>query len=122
MPSISSTLRKPVKPRMNGEPCPFEVFCTSTPGTSPSASGSVRDWYRPCTSAADSEYAIAGTSNARMGSRVAVTTIDSSSSTSLSLTGPGGWAASVVDAAASRRTAEAGATPFIFSSYYFQAR
>ncbi len=44
MPSISSTLRKPVKPRMNGEPCPFAVFCTSTPGISPSASGSVRDW------------------------------------------------------------------------------
>jgi hypothetical protein len=122
MPSISSTLRKPVKPRMNGEPCPLDVFCTSTPGTSPSASGSVRDWYRPRMSAADTEYAMAGTANARMGSRVAVTMIDSSSSMSSAPTGPFDSAARAVDPAASRQTAEVATTAFISFSRCLRAR
>jgi len=41
-PSTSSRFCRPVKPRMKGEPWPWAVFCTSTPGVNCNASGSVR--------------------------------------------------------------------------------
>ena len=42
IPSMRNRVRKPVKPRMKGEPWPCPVFCTIIDGSSASTSGTVR--------------------------------------------------------------------------------
>ena len=75
MPSTSISVRKPVKPRMNGEPCAWPVFWTSTEGMPSKTSGVVRDARSACTVPASRLCVDAGTSRGLLSSRVAVTTI-----------------------------------------------
>ncbi len=78
MPSTSTSTWLPTRPRTNGDPPPWFVFWTNTPGARDSASalvrGAVRSSSVPLTTDTDR-----GTSNVSRSARVAVTDTDSAS-------------------------------------------